>query len=107
MPVNETPRRYRLIEDDPGFGMTAGDILVCVPYWLDPMDKLTVLHRERDGFNPGCNVYRHMVEMVHDGTVTALEPVAGSAAPTDDQLADGYPLAVAGSATPTHEEGGT
>ena len=54
-------RRYVLREDDPRMGLSAGDVLLCVPYWLDP-DKLTVLGREVDGFDPRCNVYRSQVE---------------------------------------------
>ena len=53
--------RYRLKGDDERMGLKAGDILVCVPYWLDP-EKLTVLYREGDGFDPECNVYRYQVE---------------------------------------------
>ncbi len=58
------PRRYTLKDDDPRFGLTAGDVLVCQPYWLDPGMKLTVLYRERDGFDPQCNVYRADVRRV-------------------------------------------
>lgn len=57
------PRRYVLRGDDERFGLAAGDVLVCEPYWLDP-EKLTVLYRESDGFDPCCNVYRPQVERV-------------------------------------------
>lgn len=50
-----------LKEDDPRFGLKAGDILECQPYWLDPTEKLTVIKRVADGFDPECNVYRSMV----------------------------------------------
>lgn len=56
----------RLKEDDPRFGLKAGDILECKPYWLDPSDKWTVIRRVSDSFDPECNVYRHQVE--HVGT---------------------------------------
>ncbi len=49
---------------DARFGLTAGDVLVCEPYWLDPGVKLTVLYREPDGFDPQCNMYRPDVERV-------------------------------------------
>lgn len=58
------PRRYVLKDDDPRFGLAAGDVLVCEPYWLDPGLKLTVLYREADGFDPSCNVYRREVDKV-------------------------------------------
>jgi hypothetical protein len=58
------PRRYVLKGDDPRFGLAAGDVLVCEPYWLAPGLKLTVLYREVDGFYPSCNVYRREVDKV-------------------------------------------
>lgn len=61
MKTRSRPERYRLKADDERMGLKAGDILVCVPYWLDPA-KLTVLRRESDGWDPECNVYRHQVE---------------------------------------------
>lgn len=54
-------KRWLLREDDLRFGLRKGDVLLCVPYWLDP-DKLTVLHRESDGCAPQCNVYRSQVK---------------------------------------------
>lgn len=60
-------RLYRLIEDDPRMGLSAGDVLRCEPYWLDH-DKLTVIERVADGFNPECNVYRSQVEPATEGT---------------------------------------
>ena len=58
--------KYRLIEDEPRFGLSAGDVLLCEPYWLDPDTKLTVLARESDGFDPECNVYRCEVKRIRD-----------------------------------------
>lgn len=58
------PRRYVLKDDDARFGLAAGDVLVCEPYWLDPGLKLTVLYREADRFDPSCNVYRREVDKV-------------------------------------------
>ena len=54
----------KLKADDERFGMKAGDILEVTPYWLDPSDKLTVIRRVSDGFDPRCNVYRSQVESV-------------------------------------------
>lgn len=58
--------RWELLADDERFGLRAGDVLVCVPYWLDPACKLTVLRRESDGYDPSCNVYRHEVRALAD-----------------------------------------
>jgi len=63
MTMTETARHYRLIDDDPRFGMSSGDVLACVPYDLDP-EKLTVAFRVSDGYDPRCNVYRAQVERV-------------------------------------------
>lgn len=60
------PRRYELLADDERFGLSKGDILICEPYWLDPAEKLTVMWRESDGFDPMCNQYR-----------PALKPIRG------------------------------
>jgi len=61
-----TESRWELLADDERFGLRAGDVLICVPYWLDPGDKLTVLRRESDGFDPSCNVYRSQVRRATD-----------------------------------------
>ncbi|MGN6128648.1 MAG: hypothetical protein ACTHON_18995 [Humibacter sp.] len=53
-----------LTNDDPRMGLMAGDVLLCVPYWLDPGEKLTVVARQSDGFEPACNVYRSEVTRV-------------------------------------------
>lgn len=54
--------RWVLREDDPRFHLSAGDVLLCMPYHLDPGTKLTVVARESDGYDPSCNVYRSQVE---------------------------------------------
>lgn len=57
------PRVYRLLEDQPPFRLKAGDLLLCIPYWLDP-DKVTVLERATDHYDPSCTLYRYEVEVV-------------------------------------------
>jgi hypothetical protein len=55
---------YELITDDSDrFGLYVGDLLLCVPYHLDP-DKVTVICRITDGFEPNCNQYRQDVRKV-------------------------------------------
>lgn len=58
----------KLIKDESRFGLSAGDMLEVVPYWLDPSDKFTVVRRVSDGFDPNCNVYRSQVT-AFDGEV--------------------------------------
>ena len=64
------PRRYVLTRPDPQAGIAAGAIVVCEPYWLDPMVKATVLYRESDRWNPMCNV--------NWDQVTAIRGAAGA-----------------------------
>lgn len=56
---------YKLTGDDERFGMSAGDVLLCVPYGLDP-GKLSVICRVTDGYNPECNVYKTQVTRMND-----------------------------------------
>jgi hypothetical protein len=59
------PSRYRLLVDDERFGLTAGDILICAPmHWAWAPEKVAVLRRESDGYEPGCSQYREDVEHV-------------------------------------------
>ena len=52
----------RLKQDDPRFGLAAGDELLVKSYPYDA--KVTVLRRISDGFDPECNQYLHDVEYV-------------------------------------------
>jgi hypothetical protein len=74
------PRRYVLKKDDEQSGLTAGDVLVCEPYFLDP-EKLTVMFRETDGLDPERNVYRAEVTRVRGvaGVITDPEVLRESA----------------------------
>ena len=53
---------FVLREDDPRFGLEAGDILRCVNYPWDA--KVSVLFREWDGYVPECNQYTHSVSFL-------------------------------------------
>lgn len=55
--------RWVLLDDDPRMKLSRGDVLICIPYWLDGA-KVTVLYRESDGFDPNCNQYRHDVAKI-------------------------------------------
>lgn len=54
----------RIKEDDPRFGLTAGELYRAERYWLDPHIKYTLLSRIPDGWDPECNAYTHQVERV-------------------------------------------
>ncbi len=59
--------RYQLIEDDERMDLSAGDIVIASPYRYEPDCKLTVHHRESDGFDPECNLYRCQVRNADTG----------------------------------------
>ncbi len=64
MSDRELPR-YRLVGDDDRHGLKAGDILVCGRmHWAWAPEKVAVLYRESDGYEPGCSQYRENVEHV-------------------------------------------
>jgi hypothetical protein len=59
MTTTEDPSRYELLIDDPRFGLSKGDVLICGPMhqaWAS--EKVAVVRRESDGFDPGCAQYR-------------------------------------------------
>jgi hypothetical protein len=62
----DTPdSRYELLDDDPRFGLSAGDILICAPmHWAWAPEKVAVIRRESDGYEPGCSQYRVSVRHV-------------------------------------------
>lgn len=60
--VEGTGDLFRLDGNDPAFGLAAGDLLECAPYPGDP-EKLEVVRRVRDGFDPSCTVYRSQVTL--------------------------------------------
>lgn len=53
---------FRLVENDPTFGLNAGDVLRCQRYQYNPYTKWVVLERVSDGYDPRCTVYRHQIE---------------------------------------------
>lgn len=57
--------RYELLEDDERFGLSRGDILICESmHWAWAPEKVAVVRRESDGYDPGCNQYRGSVRHV-------------------------------------------
>lgn len=56
--------RVMMLEDDLMFGLKKGDVFKAQRYPYDP-DKMTLLERESDGFNPECNQYKeHLAFML-------------------------------------------
>ena len=54
----------RFIEDDPEFSINAGDEFEAWVYYLDPGEKVTLIRRLGDGFDPECNAYARQIEFV-------------------------------------------
>lgn len=55
--------QVRILKTDDHIGVTEGEVYEATSYWLDP-DKVTLLARVPDGWNPECNEYRHNVEVI-------------------------------------------
>ena len=53
-----------LLKDEPRFKIKKGDRFKAICYWLDPQDKVTLLSRIGDGYDPECNEYWHNVKRV-------------------------------------------
>lgn len=53
-----------ILEDDKRTGVSKGERYKAIRYWLDPQDKVTLLERVPDGWNPNCNEYRHNVKIL-------------------------------------------
>ena len=49
--------RVMLLEDDERFQLSKGDIFEACRYKYDPQEKVSLLKRESDGFDPECNQY--------------------------------------------------
>lgn len=65
--MNES--RYELLKDDPRCGLSQGDILICESMhgaWAP--EKVAVIRRESDGYEPGCSQYRSSVRHVSGPT---------------------------------------
>lgn len=57
--------RYELLHDDPRFGLSKGDVLICESmHWAWAPEKVAVVRRESDGYEPGCSQYRSEVRHI-------------------------------------------
>ncbi len=55
--------KVRITKTDNRLGIKEGEIYEAEIYWLDP-DKITLLKRIPDGYEPSCNQYRYEVEIL-------------------------------------------
>ena len=49
--------RVKILETDERLGITAGEVYKATRYRYDPQEKVTLLAREPDGYDPSCNEY--------------------------------------------------
>jgi hypothetical protein len=58
-PIDPALSRYELLHDDPRFGLSKGDVLICGRmHWAWAPEKVAVIRRESDGYEPRCSQYR-------------------------------------------------
>jgi hypothetical protein len=50
--------KVKLLNDEERFNIKAGDEFEAIRYHLDPQEKMSLLKRLSDGFDPECNQYR-------------------------------------------------
>ena len=53
--------RVKILESDKRFGIEKDDIFEAKRYQYDPHEKVSLLRRESDGFDPECNQYNHNI----------------------------------------------
>ena len=57
----------RIQKTDERLGVKAGEIYQAERYRYDPHEKVTLVARQPDGYNPECNQYVHEVDFWIDG----------------------------------------
>lgn len=53
-----------ILKTDNRLGIKENEIYEAEPYWLDPTEKVTLLKRIPDGYNPMCNQYRNTLKIL-------------------------------------------
>lgn len=53
-----------ILKTDPRTGVSKGERYEAKRYWLDPIEKVTLLKRISDGWTPDCNEYIHNVKFI-------------------------------------------
>lgn len=61
MSFKEKYMKVKILETDERLGVTAGEIYEAKRYFFDPTEKLTLISRIPDGYDPMCNMYTHEV----------------------------------------------
>lgn len=56
--------KVRILKDDSKFNLKAGDIFKAERFY-DP-EKVVLLERESDGYDPECTIYKENIEYIFD-----------------------------------------
>lgn len=64
--------RVIILEDDERLGVKQGEIYSAQRYHYDPQEKVTLLAREPDGYDPECNQYVDSVAFWMQGEWTTV-----------------------------------
>ena len=77
--------KVKILETSERLGVKAGEIYQAERYQYDPQEKVSLLARESDGYDPGCNQYFSEVAfwiqgqwMVVQGNQYVPEPIPHS-----------------------------
>ena len=77
--------RVKILETDDRLGIKAGEIYSAQRYQYDPHEKISLMAREPDGYDPECNQYKYEVAywmqgkwMVLEGNTYVPEPTNSS-----------------------------
>jgi hypothetical protein len=65
--------RVKILSDDERLGIKKGEIYNAERYRYDPYEKITLLGREPDGYDPSCNQYNTDVAYWMQGQWMVIE----------------------------------
>ena len=54
-----------ILKTDKSLGIKKGERYHAIRYFLDPSEKVTLLGRVPDGYNPNCNQYRSEIKFIN------------------------------------------
>lgn len=63
MKISRKDRIVELLKPQPGTNLEIGDLLLVQSYQYDT-DKVSIIKRLSDGYDPECNLYTHEVKFI-------------------------------------------
>lgn len=58
--------RVSILRDCKHTGVLKGEIYKAKPFWQDPSNKVELLERMPDGFDPCCTEYRYNIKILRE-----------------------------------------